>query len=388
MAKTVLVIEAHARAAIAIIKSFLRHGINVVAASDHYCCVGFFVHGLRNRVIYPSVENSPGKFIDWLMNYLCTHPTSMLLPLGDVCVELIARYQHEIRKHTLLFMPDYRYFMTAYDKIQTNKVAEAVGIPIPRCWYPDEVGLDIVLRSVSFPVVVKPAIGVGGRGIIRADSPCELEKIWVRTLKSNTRMFVQEFVPITGRQYVVDTLTDTDSRTVAAVASEKVRFYPLNGGASTLSRSVRMPELCEIVTNLLRSIRYHGIGNTDFIEDPRDGVVKLLEVNPRFGEMHSICNAVGIDMPYLLFRVAAREVLPVVQDYPEGKYIRFLPTDMMWFLKSAGRFRAVPGLLESFSSKVIDTLFEDSDYGPLIGYAMENIAFLADPKKFCYRFMR
>ncbi|GAG17697.1 unnamed protein product, partial [marine sediment metagenome] len=70
------------------------------------------------------------------------------------------------------------------------------------------------------------------------------------------------------------------------------------------------------------------------------------------------------------------------------RYVRFLPTDMMWFLKSADRFRVKPGFLQCFSGKVEHILFTGNDYGPLIGYAIENLALLADPHGFRYRFVR
>ncbi|GAG06931.1 unnamed protein product, partial [marine sediment metagenome] len=180
----------------------------------------------------------------------------MLIPLGDVCVELIAQHQEEIRRHTRLFMPEYDRFMVAHDKILANKAAQAAGVPIPRCWYPDEAGLDAVLKSADFPVLVKPAMDVGARGIIRADSPGQLQRAWSMHRHSAGRKFVQELIPLTGRQYVLDLLMDTQFRLVAAVASQKVRFFPVKAGAGTLSRSINRPDLCQAAAGLLRSIGY------------------------------------------------------------------------------------------------------------------------------------
>jgi predicted ATP-grasp superfamily ATP-dependent carboligase len=385
---SVLVTESNARAAVAIIRSLLGHGIEVTAAADHRCCAGFFVGGLKRRILYPSLEANPNKFIDWLLNYLTKNPTEMLLPLGDAGVSLIAKHQDEIRKHTLLLLPDYNCFLTFHDKILANKAAERAGIPIPRCWYPDEVCLDSVFKSVTYPALIKPAFGVGARGIMRADSPYELELHWNRAIKTDSRMFIQELIPLTGRQYVVDILIDQQMRTIVAVASEKVRFYPIKRGASTLSKSIARLDICESAVKLMQSIGYYGIGNTDFIEDPRDKTAKFLEVNPRFGEMHAICSVAGIDLPYLLYRVTKGENVQPVCDYTEGKFLRFGPTDLMWFLRSRDRFNANPSFFKSFGKSVAGTLVAEKDYGPLIGYLLENIVMLANFKKFAYRFLR
>jgi predicted ATP-grasp superfamily ATP-dependent carboligase len=387
--ETVLVTDSGARAAIGIIRSLLAQGVNVTAASEHRLCASFKIRGLSQRQIHPSIEKSPQQFTDWLLDYLAKHQVKMLISLGDTGAELTAKYQDEIRKHTILYVPSYENFMIAYDKIKANKAAQQAGIATPRCWYPDEDGLDPALKSDYYPLLVKPAVGVGARGITRVDSPLELEKAWGQTKKTDTRFFVQERIPLTGKQYVVDVLMDCDLKTAAAVVSEKVRFYPIKAGASTLSRSISRPDLCQSCTKLLGSMGYFGIANVDLIEDPRDGEAKFLEINPRFGEMHAICTAVGVDLPTLLYNLACGKPLPQpVTDYPEDRYLRFLPTDLMWFLRSPDRFKTKPGFFRSFDSNVTHTLFENGDIGPLFGYAMENLALLFNPKKFAYRFVR
>jgi len=387
-AGTVLVVEAVTRAAIEVIRSLQRQGLRVIAGASQRWCAAFCVRGLRSKVIYPSIESSPGAFIEWLMPYLAKHRIDMLISLGHFGAEIVAKHSEAIRRRTRLFAPSYEHFMLGHDKILGNKAAVEAGVPIPQAWYPDETGLDAVLKAARYPVLVKPAVGAGARGMVRASSATDLQHAWDALSRSCGRAFVQELVPLTGRQYVVDVLLDKEVRTVAAVVSEKIRFFPVSGGASTLSRSVHRPDLCDAVTRLLRSTGCYGVSNADFIEDPRDGSVKLLEVNPRFGEMHGICGAVGVDLPWMLACLAWGQEVPSVTDYPEGRYMRFLPTDTMCFLASGCRFRSKPGYLASFGKDVRHTLFGNGDFGPLIGYLFENLALLADPKRFAFRFIR
>ena len=357
-----------------------------MAASDRRCFAAGYVRGMRCHVKNPPLQEEPERFIKWLMSYLAGHSVSMLIPLGDAGTDLIARHQDEIRRYTRLYLPPYDRFLVAHDKIRTNQAAEKAGVAIPRCWYPGAGDVETVIREATWPVLVKPGIGVGARGIVRANTPEELRSAWVT---SQNGCFVQEMIPLTGSQYVVDILIDEQARTVAAVASKKVRFYPVSGGASTLSQTVHRPDLCDATERLLRAIGYHGVANVDFIEDPRDGVPKLLEINPRFGEMHGVCSAAGVDLPWLLYRAAHGEKLPYAATYPAGVSMRFSPTDLMWFLKSSDRFRAKPGFWESLmGNKVAHTLIQGSDFGPVVGYLLENLALLGDPKKFAYRFRR
>ncbi len=363
--RTVLVLESHARASVQVIRSLLARGLDVTAGSDRRFCAGFSVRGLNRKAIYPSVTDKPDEFIVWLLEYLETQSIDWLLPLGDVAVDLIARNQQAIRTHSKLVMPAYEDFSRAYDKILTNQAAEAAGLPIPASWYPDENGLDAAISSKKFPLLVKPAVGVGARGIVRAQGPAELERAWSQACEASGRHFVQECLPLTGRQFVLDMLVDGQGQVAASVASEKVRLFPVSGGAATLSRSIISPELSEMGAKLLQQVNYIGLANIDWIEDPRDGVAKLLEINPRFGEMHGIASVVGVDMPGLMYDLACGRDLPAAASYPAGRLMRFGPTDLMWFIRSPDRFRASPGFWRSLSGKVAHTLVADGDFGPL-----------------------
>ena len=71
-----------------------------------------------------------------------------------------------------------------------------------------------------------------------------------------------------------------------------------------------MPEMRTVGERFLSLIDYSGVGEVEFMRDPRDGVYKLLEVNPRFWGWHSLAIAAGIDLPYLWYRDATQEYLP------------------------------------------------------------------------------
>ncbi len=385
----ILITEAGARAAVGIVRSLLRLGMEVYTASDHRWCAAFNVRGLRHKVRYDPISSNTNGFVDWLVEFLKTHPMDALIPLGDLGVAVVAEHQSIISKYTRLLMPSWENFTSAYDKILCNRAAERAGIPIPASWYPDEEGLDTVLKKGRYPLVIKPAVGVGARGIVHVESAHHLQRAWQVCAQSRHRYFVQECLCSSGKQYVVDALLDRTGRTIALVSSEKIRFFPLKGGASTLSRSVPGVNLAEASERLLKSIGYVGVANLDFMEDVRDGQTKLLEINPRFGEMHNICQASGVDLTGLYCQAVLGKTLQPHLEYTEGKYLRFMPSDMMWFLKSSDRFRTKPGVLECLlREEITHTLFAGSDFGPLIGYTLENLMLLANPRRFSYRFRR
>jgi D-aspartate ligase len=53
--------------------------------------------------------------------------------------------------------------------------------------------------------------------------------------------------------------------------------------------------------------------------DPRDGRFKLMEVNPRLWQWHSLAAACGVDLPYIAYRDLVGEPLPPARMHGDGK---------------------------------------------------------------------
>ena len=64
-------------------------------------------------------------------------------------------------------------------------------------------------------------------------------------------------------------------------------------------------DVVEQALTLLGALGYHGIAQTEFRLDPRDGRFKLMEVNPRLWQWHGLARACGVDLP----RIAYLDVL-------------------------------------------------------------------------------
>jgi len=74
------------------------------------------------------------------------------------------------------------------------------------------------------------------------------------------------------------------------------------GHASTYAVSMNIPELESISLKFLRSIGFEGIAEVEFMQDPRDGKFKLLEINPRIWGWHTLAIRSGADLPYILYQ--------------------------------------------------------------------------------------
>ena len=73
----------------------------------------------------------------------------------------------------------------------------------------------------------------------------------------------------------------------------------------------------------------------EFKVDPRDGIPKLMEINPRFWGSLSLAVEAGVNFPFLLYRLSCGETFSPVTDYQTGVRCRWLlPGDLLHYVYS------------------------------------------------------
>jgi len=383
----VLIFEAEAKSALPVAESFAHHGFRVVAASSRRYCAAFYSRAVRERIIMPNEMIEPDACREFLLDLVRRRSFEMIVPLGDIVSELVCSRREAFAQCSKMILVPYDTFSIGRDKISTAKAAQECDVPIPNTWFPEEQGIDEVAHQSQYPCLVKPAIANGARGITFVNSPAKLKQEYEEISREFGRTFVQEFVPHTGMQYKVDLILDSDGTLLAGVVYNKIRYYPPSGGSSVLNRSVHHPEILEYATRLARHIGWYGLCDFDFIADTRDNVPKLMEINPRFPESFRMCQAVEVDFPRILYQMACGENVEPQLDYAAGRYLRFLPGDLMWFLiAGAQRFKTRPSFFRFFDRDTTYQILSVKDPGPIMAYVLENLMVLLDPKERAFRF--
>ncbi len=380
---TVFVMEAGAKAALPIIESMARAGIRVAAGSHVRHNAGFYSRGCRERHIYPSARDYASEFKCWLLSFLARRRIEMVFPIGHYGAAAVSEIQNEVRQHSRLLLPDHAVFRAAYEKIPTMKTALAAGVPIPDTWFPVDHadGIVRVARLIRrWPVLIKPSVGVGARGIVWCWTVDELCRRFADVEAQFGACYVQDFVPAGGMQYKVDMLVDGRQNRLAGIVYGKTRMYPPDGGSSVLNFSADRPDVLDHAHRMLVQLRWVGFCDFDFVQDPRDQVVKLMEINPRPPESFRMGTSVGIDFPLMMYRLARGEPVTPVHEYPINHFLRFLPGDLMWFLRVDNklRFSTWPSWFSFFDGRTVDQIFSFRDIGPVMGYLVENLAMLFD----------
>jgi D-aspartate ligase len=232
----------------------------------------------------------------------------VLFPTDDETVRYLSERKDRLEPLFRLTTPGWAVTRHAYDKRLTYRLARRVGVPIPKTFFP-RTESDLENPAIPFPALVKPAVMRSfflktGKKVFRAVDRAQLVEQYRKAAQviPSEEILIQEQIPEASRHLFSFSPFFRDGRTLARVIVQRLRQHPMDfGQASTYAVTVDLPELERLGSTVLRAMKYRGICEVEFIRDPRDGVFKLLEVNPRIWGWHTIALRAGVNLPLLAF---------------------------------------------------------------------------------------
>ena len=414
---SVLVTDGHFRKTLAVVRSLGRKGIPVTVGERTFLNTSFFSKYCAKRLVYPSPRRFPDQFIEFLLKEIKESHYDCLFPMEEETLLLLAKYHSEISQYTYLLSPDLKQIEFVRDKRNLMEFAETHGIPTPKTFQippsstlwsnetnstgqalPLEGGgegggapfliqgkgmdqLNFSLDSIPLPAVIKPRISSGSFGIVYVKKKEDLIPSYQSVHERYPFPIIQEWIPDGGGTYGLSALFDETSSIKAAFVHKKLRMYPVQGGPSTLREGVEHPQIMALGLSLLKSLNWVGVGMIEFKVDPRDGIPKLMEVNPRFWGSLQLAIISGVDFPYLILRMARRESFEPILRYQVGKRCRWLLLgDILHFLNNPNRLHLRPSFFHFFDPDTSYDIISKDDPLPLLGSVATFFTFLYDPE--------
>ena len=366
MAPRVLILDGLWNKTVAAVRSLGRRGFFVAVGERTRFAPALFSKFCSRRFLHPSPELSPDDFLNALEKELLEGEYDVLLAMEFSTQILIAQHRNRIGKYVRFPFAADALALRVQDKGALMSLAAKNGMECPVTFHPSgpEEASDMA-GHLPYPVLVKPRLSSGGRGILRANSASELRKAYIRVHACYPTPIIQEYLPPGGVALGVGVLMNFFSEPRAAFAYRRLREYPVSGGPSTLRESVLDEALCRATERLLAILGWVGVAMAEYKVDPRDGRPKILEVNPRFwGSLHHAIVS-GVDFPYLLCKMALDGDVPPVREYRVGVRSRsLLHGELLHFAKNPQRFRLRPGL---FDFSIPDDLLSKTDPWPAVG---------------------
>lgn len=375
----VLVIDGGSRQSLPIIRHFHEKGCIVTAYCSSRLDVGYN-YRYADRKILRTIDYE-NEDLTWkgIYDEVKTGQYDLVIPMIDCFATILSKHKDELSKYATIYVNDWNIYSKAIDKLQTMSLCMDNNIPCPRTAIvknADEIKED----EWTYPLVIKPRTGMGAKGFNVAHNRKELLEHFVLTEKKFGPSLIQEYIPQTGAQYQVELLIDKNGDCKAFVLMDKVRWYPLIGGSSTMNVTLHDDKIKDICLKLMKAINWRGYASLDVIRDPRTGEAKIMEINPRMNGTAKICFECGVNLAEIILQDAFDDDVSDMQDYQDGIGLRYFHMDVLWFLKSKERFKCKPSW---FSMKnTTDEIFEWRDLRPGIVFTLTSVKrLLSDGKK-------
>lgn len=186
----------------------------------------------------------------------------------------------------------------ASDKLYLSKKLEAMGIPHPHCYSPEE------LDAIEYPVMIKPVSGGGGIFNRVARNKQELLSILEELFSLNPELteqalIIQEFLE--GVPSSVSLLSTKNEALSVAVNEQLIGIPWLSRlpfaycGNITPFRTDKAEEMEALAEELVLEFELLGSNGVDFLVSKKGPVV--LEINPRFqGSLDTVEKAMNINL--------------------------------------------------------------------------------------------
>lgn len=289
---TILVPGAAAPAGINAIKSLRMGGFQgkIVATDSSYLSPGFFMCEV-NEVIPEADDHS---FIDRLNEIVEKYGVNLLLPTSGFDIYPYSEFKEQLLKRGAFpVVSDLDSLVTCKDKMLTyERLKSKFDLPFTTT-DPTEIN--------SFPVMAKPRYGKGSRDIMRLDNTDDIGYV---TSKMKDLIF-QEFLP--GTEYTIDVLSDLDKKALLAVPRIRIQT---KAGISTKGRILKNRKIEEECKQIADFIGIRGPCCIQMKEDV-NGVMKLVEINPRMGGGTIFTTLAGANFPMMLMDMVEHKQVKV-----------------------------------------------------------------------------
>jgi predicted ATP-grasp superfamily ATP-dependent carboligase len=299
----------------------------------------------------------------------------VLYPTREELVAAISHNRLELSEVFRVPTPGWESVKWAWDKRNTYRLAQELGIPTPVTHYPENIDQLSQVDGLQPPFALKPAIKehfiyATKAKAWRANSHSELRTLYQQAsdLAGSGEIMVQELIPGGGSQQFSYCAFFRNGEAVGKMVARRRRQHPLEfGRASTYVETVDVPILEEFSERFLRKINYYGLVEVEYKLDPRDSQYKLLDVNARTWGYHSLGPRAGVDFSYLLYQDQVGLPVAFCKGRPGLAWVRTttdIPAAMMAIL--AGDTSAM-SYLRSLKNCNTEAVFSAGD--PLPGLA-------------------
>jgi carbamoyl-phosphate synthase large subunit len=221
----------------------------------------------------------------------------------------------------------------AEDRELFKKAMQEIGVDVPKSGIATTVeeGMKIGL-GIGFPLILRPAYCLGGSGGSIAYNQEELEKFLAKGLETSPvhQVLVEQSV-LGWKEIEFEVMRDCVDNVIMITSMENVDPMGVHTGDSIVvapAQTLTAEEYTNFVCLSKKIIRRVGISgggaNIQFAQNPRDGHIVIIEVNPRLSRSSALASkATGFPIARVATKLAVGLTLPEVMNQITAKTTSF-----------------------------------------------------------------
>lgn len=352
-----------------IARSLGQHGVPVYVVDDEHSVARFSRYCTEFVKVQDLRDGDATVKILFDLGQRAELRGSVLYPTRDEHVAAFSRHRSELAEFFRVPAPAWDCVQWAWDKRNTYKRAQELGIPTPKTHYFTSASELGTLQDSAAPFAIKPAIKEHFIYATKAKAWCasshtELKEMFeaASRLIGPEEVMVQEVIPGGGNQQISYCAFFRSGEAVGKMVARRRRQHPLLfGRASTYVETIEAPLVEEFSERFLRSINYYGLVEVEYKLDPRDSIYKLLDVNARTWGYHSLGGHAGVDFSYMLY--ADQVGLPVSASRvgPGKAWVRMMTDLPAAFMAIRGGDLDLKGYFSSVRKCNVEAVFSSTD---------------------------
>jgi predicted ATP-grasp superfamily ATP-dependent carboligase len=308
---------------LSVVRSLGRRGIRVVAVESYRDRVS-----LNSRycevVFAPSnIIDNEEPWLDFLINLASKEKIKpVLFPTEDAYVLFLAKHRDLLSRYYEFNVAPDEIVDASVSKLGTYQLAVQCGIPTPWTYVIKTLGdYEAIAEKVTFPCALKPSYAhvwlknYTHEKLLVIEQPTELEDRLKDLAELGIEVVLQELIPGgDGQMYVFPVYVSREGEVKGYANLKKIRQQPVDFGVGAFDISVTEPRLPEVALKLIKKSGFTGLASTEYKLDPRDGIFKLIDINPRTCMIGELAIASGVDIPYLYYcDMVGKKIQPVEQ---------------------------------------------------------------------------
>lgn len=164
----------------------------------------------------------------------------------------------------------------------------------------------------TFPIIAKPRFGKGSNNIIMIENKLDLEFV----MRKFENMIFQEYLP--GTEYTVDVLSDLTEKSIMAIPRIRI---DTKAGISVKGKIVRNSMIENLCKNTVDTLGIRGPSCIQ-LKESKNGELKIIEINPRFGGGTIFTTLAGANFPAMLLELVSNNnlIIPEVSEITVVRY--------------------------------------------------------------------